>query len=53
MYRLLGSFVEDGYECALLIFPEGTTINTKTFEKSKGFAAETSRPELKHLVLPR
>lgn len=51
--RLLGSFVEDGYEACLLIFPEGTTVNTRTFDKSRAFAAGKQRPELNHLVLPR
>lgn len=53
LYRLLGSFVEDGYEACLLIFPEGTTINTRTLEKSQAFAAGKQRPQLRHLVLPR
>jgi hypothetical protein len=52
-HRLLGSFVEDGYEACLLIFPEGTTVNARTFEKSRAFAAGKQRPELNHLVLPR
>lgn len=51
--RLLGSFVEDGYEACLLIFPEGTTVNTRTFDKSRAFAVGKQRPELNHLVLPR
>lgn len=45
--------MEDGYEACLLIFPEGTTVNARTFEKSRAFAAGKQRPELNHLVLPR
>ncbi len=53
VYKLLGSFVEDGYECAMLVFPEGTTINTSALEKSRAFALDQGRPHMQHLVLPR
>lgn len=51
--RLLSSFMEDGLNCALLLFPEGTTINTESLAKSHRFAQQQSRPRLKHLLLPR
>ena len=51
--RLLSSFVEDGYKCALLLFPEGTTINTEAVMKSHRFGREQNRPHLNYCVLPR
>ncbi len=51
--RLLSSFVEDGYKCALLLFPEGTTINTEAVAKSHRFGREQNRPHLNHCILPR
>jgi len=51
--RLLSSFVEDGYKCALLLFPEGTTINTEAVTKSHRFGREQKRPHLNHCILPR
>ncbi|KAG9397963.1 Acyl-CoA:lysophosphatidylglycerol acyltransferase 1 [Aphanomyces cochlioides] len=37
----------------MLLFPEGTTINTESMVKSHRFAKTTNRPHLERLLLPR
>lgn len=37
----------------LLIFPEGTTINTQAQEKSRKYSIQESRPLFNYLLLPR
>jgi hypothetical protein len=34
----LGSFVDDGFQPVLLLYPEGTTINSRTLDKCRTFA---------------
>lgn len=45
--------MDDRYRAVVLLYPEGTTINTRTLDKCRAFAADRQRPVLKHLLLPR
>ena len=40
LMRQLHTFVTDETPLRLLIFPEGTTINTKSMDKCRGFAKQ-------------
>jgi len=61
LFSLLRSFAEDGGAAApvqLLLFPEGWSVHSgvdrfSLHAKSNDFAKRESRPELKHLLLPR
>lgn len=43
----LGSFVDDGFQPVLLLYPEGTTINSRTLDKCRAFAQV--RPPTHHI----
>jgi len=49
----LASFAKDNFPMMLLIFPEGTTINTTSMEKCNAFAKDNSRPEHTKVLVPR
>ncbi|OQR84292.1 1-acyl-sn-glycerol-3-phosphate acyltransferase [Achlya hypogyna] len=51
--RYMESFVDDGFPCWMLLFPEGTTIHQEYVAKSQAFAARQQRPQLQHVMLPR
>ncbi|KAG5192570.1 acyltransferase-domain-containing protein [Tribonema minus] len=53
LMQQLQVFVHDDTPLRLVIFPEGTTMNTTSLEKSTAFAQKQGRPELKRLLLPR
>jgi len=51
----LKAFVRDEEPLWLFIFPEGSTVNTRTMEKCNNWARKTNppRPELNYTLLPR
>ncbi|CAN0189533.1 unnamed protein product [Discosporangium mesarthrocarpum] len=51
--RQLEAFMEDDFPLRLLLFPEGTTINTLAMSTCKEYAEKESRPTFNHLLLPR
>ena len=53
LQRRLASFARDRVPVLLILFPEGTTVNTRALEKSHGYSREKARPHLDLLLLPR
>ena len=53
LQRRLTSFARDRVPVLLILFPEGTTVNTRAMEKSHGYSREKARPHLDLLLLPR
>ncbi|CAM9965820.1 unnamed protein product [Phaeothamnion confervicola] len=49
----LDVFKKDGFPLRLLIFPEGTTANTRDIAKSEKYAAANGKPTYELLVVPR
>lgn len=53
LQRRLRNFARDGVPVMLILFPEGTTVNTRAMEKSHNYSREKSRPHLDLVLLPR
>jgi len=51
--RRLRHFARDHVPVILILFPEGTTINTRALEKSHTYSREKQRPNLDLVLLPR
>jgi len=53
MTKKFRQWTEQQLRLLFLIFPEGTTVNTKALETSKKYATAQNRPQLDLLLLPR
>mmetsp|Transcript_13869 Transcript_13869/g.26924 ORF Transcript_13869/g.26924 Transcript_13869/m.26924 type:complete len:455 (+) Transcript_13869:903-2267(+) len=49
----LARFCKDGGPLTVILYPEGSTINTRTLDKCRMFARQQSRPEFDLVLLPR